>query len=143
MPDKPPAIPPPKSELPTTDRVRIMRCNPGGLDTLQAHVFIREDGFVTIEADDRTALARSYLALCAAARACGQALARAEMREAFEEASLVTDPVIRRIDEIQHATADTLTPEAGKLMELAKEAQRTGEMPDLSRLNPHESKCRQ
>lgn len=55
-----------------------------------------------------------------------------------------TDPVIRRIDEIQQAAGDTLEPETVKLMELAKEAQRTGEMPDLSCIRqPFEAPCAQ
>lgn len=44
------------------------------------------------------------------------------------------DPIVQRINQIQQAAGDTLAPETATLMELAKEAQLTGEMPDLSRL---------
>ncbi|WP_395735243.1 hypothetical protein, partial [Prosthecobacter sp.] len=58
-----------------------------------------------------------------------------------EQPTATTDPVVRHIDEIQTAAGDTLTPETITLLELAKEAQSTGQMPDLSRLNKHEPQC--
>lgn len=106
-------------------------------------VAIRSDGFVVIDGK-REDIARAYLALCGAARACGQALARAELAEAFEAGLVSNDPVVRRIDEIQQAAGNTLAPETVTLMELAKEAQITGQMTDLSILKqPTDQPCSQ
>lgn len=137
MPDP---IPTPKDELPITDWLSVRRCKPGNLDVQILTAAIRADGFVVLDGR-REDIARAYLALCSAARACGQALARIEMAAAFDAVIVASDPVVRRIDEIQQAAGDTLAPETVTLMELAKEAQATGQMPDLSRLNDHEPKC--
>ena len=88
MPDDSPT---PKDALPITDWLSVRRCKPGCMDVQTLTVAIRSDGFVVLDGR-REDIARSYLALCAAARACGQALARAEMAEAFEAGIVSQQP---------------------------------------------------
>lgn len=142
-------IPPPKDKLPTKFEVVIFRrcSHDASFCESIAAVRIREDGHVSVygKAAD---IANAWTPLIDSAAAVGRTVARAAMKGAFDEALLsplpeqpAQDPVVRRIDEIQQAAGDTLAPETATLMELAKEAQSTGQMPDISRLNAHQPKC--
>lgn len=146
MPDTDPeTISPPKSELPTKFEVVVYRrcAHDAAFCESIAAVRIREDGHLTVLGSAEE-VANAYTPLLDAASKVGRTLARAAMKGAFDEAMVAplteqptatTDPVVRRIDEIQTAASDTLAPETITLLALAKEAQTTGQMPDLSKLN--------
>lgn len=141
---EPETIPPPKSELPITHSIVIKdhRLEPDC--GILCQVVIREDGFVAVLGGNPGEITLAWKPLMEAAAAVGRRVARNGFKDAMEEALVKTpeaSPIVRRIDEIQAAAGDTLAPETTTLLELAKEAQATGQMPDLSRLNAHEPPC--